>query len=215
MSTQFNLNAVARDQLGKGASRRLRHTNLVPAVVYGGTEAPQSISIAFKDLVKVLESEAFYSQVVTVNVDGKAESVILKALQRHPAKNFPMHADFLRVQANQPITVRVPLHFLNQEEATGVKQQGGVLSIIINDVEVTSLPANLPEFIEYDLAKTELGAVIHLSDLVLPENVVITQLEHGADHNNAVATISAPAGGSQEEDDAAEAAADAENDSAE
>ena len=201
MSTQFKLNAVARDQHGKGASRRLRHTNLVPAIIYGGHEAPQSISIAFKDLVKVLESEAFYAQVVIVNVDGKNESVILKALQRHPAKNFPMHADFQRVEANQPITVRVPLHFINQEEAVGVKKQGGILSIVANDVEVTTLPANLPEFIEVDLINAELGSVIHLSNLQLPEGVKATALEHGADHDNAIANIHAPAGGGAQEEE--------------
>ncbi len=207
MSTQFKLNAIARDQHGKGASRRLRHENLVPAIIYGGHQAPQSISIAFKDLVKVLESEAFYSQVVIVKVDGKNESVILKALQRHPAKNFPMHADFQRVEANQPITVRVPLHFINQEEAVGVKKQGGILSIVLNDVEVTTLPANLPEFIEVDLINAELGSVIHLSNLQLPEGVKIAALEQGADHDNAVANIHAPAGGStaqEEEVDSAE-----------
>ena len=207
MSTQFKLNAIARDQHGKGASRRLRHENLVPAIIYGGHQAPQSISIAFKDLVKVLESEAFYSQVVIVKVDGKNESVILKALQRHPAKNFPMHADFQRVEANQPITVRVPLHFINQEEAVGVKKQGGILSIVLNDVEVTTLPANLPEFIEVDLINAELGSVIHLSNLQLPEGVKFAALEQGADHDNAVANIHAPAGGStaqEEEVDSAE-----------
>ncbi len=201
MSTQFKLNAIARDQHGKGASRRLRHTNLVPAIIYGGHEAPQSIAIAFKDLVKVLESEAFYAQVVIVNVDGKNESVILKALQRHPAKNFPMHADFQRVEANQPITVRVPLHFINQEEAVGVKKQGGILSIVVNDVEVTTLPANLPEFIEVDLINAELGSVIHLSNLQLPEGVKATALEHGADHDNAIANIHAPAGGAAQEEE--------------
>ena len=201
MSTQFKLNAIARDQHGKGASRRLRHENLVPAIIYGGHQAPQSISIAFKDLVKVLESEAFYSQVVIVKVDGKNESVILKALQRHPAKNFPMHADFQRVEANQPITVRVPLHFINQEEAVGVKKQGGILSIVVNDVEVTTLPANLPEFIEVDLINAELGSVIHLSNLQLPEGVKATALEHGADHDNAIANIHAPAGGGAQEEE--------------
>ena len=201
MSTQFKLNAIARDQHGKGASRRLRHENLVPAIIYGGHQAPQSIYIAFKDLVKVLESEAFYSQVVIVKVDGKNESVILKALQRHPAKNFPMHADFQRVEANQPITVRVPLHFINQEEAVGVKKQGGILSIVLNDVEVTTLPANLPEFIEVDLINAELGSVIHLSNLQLPEGVKATALEHGADHDNAIANIHAPAGGGAQEEE--------------
>ncbi|XID75434.1 50S ribosomal protein L25/general stress protein Ctc [Alkanindiges sp. WGS2144] len=204
MSNNLNLNAVARDTQGKGASRRLRHANLVPAIVYGGAQAPQSISVAFKDLVKALENEAFYSQVISLNVDGQAQSVVLKALQRHPAKNAPMHADFLRVEADQPVTVRVPLHFINQESAIGVKQQGGVLSIITNDIEISSLPANLPQSIEVDLAQVEVGTVIHLADLQLPEGVKIVALEQGADHNAAVASIQPPAGGAAAAEESAE-----------
>jgi large subunit ribosomal protein L25 len=191
MSNNFSLNAQARDLHGKGASRRLRHESLVPAVVYGGTAAPQSISISFKDLVKVLENEAFYSHIVSLNVDGKAQSVILKALQRHPAKNFPMHADFLRVEANQAITVRVPLHYTNQESSIGVKQQGGAVSIIASEVEISTLPGNLPEFIEVDLAQVEVGTVIHLSDIKLPEGVTIPELALGASHDQAIANIHA------------------------
>lgn len=191
MSNNFSLNAQARDLHGKGASRRLRHDSLVPAVVYGGTAAPQSISISFKDLVKVLENEAFYSHIVSLNVDGKAQSVILKALQRHPAKNFPMHADFLRVEANQAITVRVPLHYTNQESSIGVKQQGGAVSIIASEVEISTLPGNLPEFIEVDLAQVEVGTVIHLSDIKLPEGVTIPELALGASHDQAIANIHA------------------------
>lgn len=191
MSNNFSLNAQARELHGKGASRRLRHTDLVPAVVYGGGAAPQSISIAFKDLVKVLENEAFYSHIVSLNVDGQAQSVILKALQRHPAKNFPMHADFLRVEANQAITVRVPLHFINQETAIGVKQQGGAVSIIASEVEISTLPGNLPEFIEVDLAQVEVGTVVHLSDIKLPEGVTIPELALGASHDQAIANIHA------------------------
>ncbi|RYY80046.1 MAG: 50S ribosomal protein L25/general stress protein Ctc [Moraxellaceae bacterium] len=202
--TDFNLNAVARDQQGKGASRRLRHANLVPAVIYGGEQAPQSISISFKDLVKVLESEAFYSHIVNLTVDGQAQQVILKALQRHPAKNFPMHADFLRVDATHTINVRVPLHFTNQENAIGVKQQGGIVSIIANEVEIITLPGNLPEFIEVDLVNVEVGTVVHLSDIKLPEGVKIAALEQGASHDNAIANIHAPAGGATKDDDAAE-----------
>lgn len=205
MSNNFSLNAVARDQEGKGASRRLRHENLVPAIIYGGSNAPQSISIPFKDLVKVLESEAFYSQVVELNVDGAKQSVILKALQRHPAKNFPMHADFLRVDAKQAITVRVPLHFINQETAIGVKQQGGAVSIIATDVEISTLPKNLPEFIEVDMANVELGSVVHLSDIQLPAGVSIPELAQGADHDHAIANIHAVHSDSDADDtDAAE-----------
>ena len=191
MSNNFSLNAQARELHGKGASRRLRHESLVPAVIYGGSSAPQSISIAFKDLVKVLENEAFYSHIVSLNVDGQAQAVILKALQRHPAKNFPMHADFLRVEANQAITVRVPLHFINQETSVGVKQQGGAVSIIASEVEISTLPGNLPEFIEVDLAQVEVGTVVHLSDIKLPEGVTIPELALGASHDQAIANIHA------------------------
>ncbi len=206
-TTDFSLNVQARDLQGKGASRRLRHTNLVPGVIYGGTAAAQSISIRLNELVKALESEAFYSHVLTLNVDGKSEQVILKALQRHPAKNTPMHADFYRIDATHDITVRVPLHFINQDTAVGVKQQGGQLSIQVNDVEVRTLPANLPEFIEVDLSTAKLDQVLHLSDIKLPKGVKLTQLSHGADsHDLPIASIHLPKG--QKADEAEETAAE-------
>lgn len=204
-TTDFSLNVQARDLQGKGASRRLRHTNLVPGVIYGGATAAQSISIRLNELVKSLESEAFYSHVLTLNVDGKSEQVILKALQRHPAKNTPMHADFYRIDATHDITVRVPLHFTNQDTAVGVKQQGGQLSITVSDVEVRTLPANLPEFIEVDLSAAVLDQVLHLSDIKLPKGVKLTQLSHGADsHDLPIASIHLPKG--QKADEAEEAA---------
>jgi large subunit ribosomal protein L25 len=187
MSNNFSLNVQGRDLQGKGASRRLRHEKLVPAVIYGGSAAAQSIAIPFKDLVKCLESEAFYSHILTLTVDGKSEQVVLKALQRHPAKNFPMHADFYRVEAGHAITMRVPLHFTNQETSVGVKKQGGVVSIIANEIEVSTMPNNLPEFIEVDM-----------SDIKLPEGVSIPALTHGADHDHAIANIHAPAGGASD-----------------
>jgi large subunit ribosomal protein L25 len=191
MSNNFSLNAQARDLQGKGASRRLRHTKLVPAVIYGGSAAAQSIAVQFKDIVKCLENEAFYSHILTLNVDGNAEQVVLKALQRHPSKGFPMHADFYRVEAGHAITMRVPLHFTNQETSVGVKQQGGAVSIIATDIEISTLPSNLPEFIEVDLSAVEVGTTIHLSDIKLPEGVTIPALAHGADHDQAVANIHA------------------------
>ena len=206
-TTDFSLNVQARDLQGKGASRRLRHTNLVPGVIYGGTAAAQSISIRLNELVKSLESEAFYSHVLTLNVDGKSEQVILKALQRHPAKNTPMHADFYRIDATHDIVVRVPLHFINQDTAVGVKQQGGQLSITVSDVEVRTLAANLPEFIEVDLSAAVLDQVVHLSDIKLPKGVKLTQLSHGADsHDLPIASIHLPKG--QKADEAEEAAAE-------
>ena len=191
MTNTFSLNAQARELQGKGASRRLRHQSQVPAVIYGGSAAAQSISIPFKDLVKALESEAFYSHILTLNVDGKAEQVILKALQRHPARNVPMHADFLRVDATHQLVTRVPLHFTNQESAIGVKQQGGAVSIIATDVEISTLPANLPEFIEVDMSAVEVGTTLHLSDIKLPAGVSIPALAQGHDHDQAIANIHA------------------------
>ena len=189
MSNNFNLTAQVRDLQGKGASRRLRHEKMVPAIIYGGHAEPQSISVQFKDLVKCLENEAFYSHILTVDVAGTVESVVLKALQRHPAKGFPMHADFYRVVAGEEITMRVPLHFINIDSSVGVKKQGGQFSIIANDVEVRTLPANLPESIDVDVAGLELGATLHLSDIKLPEGVSLTELSLGENHDLAIANI--------------------------
>jgi large subunit ribosomal protein L25 len=180
--TEFALNAEVRSDLGKGASRRLRrNANLVPAVIYGGDKAPQSISLLAKDLAKLLENEAAFSHVITLNIGNGAETVLIKALQRHPAKSFVLHADFLRVVADHKLTAHVPLHFLNQETAVGVKQGGGEISHTINEVEVSCLPKDLPEFIEVDMAKVELNQIVHLSDLKVPAGVELVALAHGND----------------------------------
>ena len=191
MTAEFALNAEARSDLGKGASRRLRrNVAMVPAVIYGGEKAPQSISLLAKELAKLLENEAAYSHVLSLNVAGSKESVLIKALQRHPAKGFVLHADFVRVVAGQKLTALVPLHFLNEETAVGVKQGGGIVSHTVSEVEVTCLPKDLPEFIEVDLAKVELGQTVHLSDLKLAKGIELVALAHGNDL--AVANIHAP-----------------------
>ncbi len=180
--TEFALNAEVRSDLGKGASRRLRrNASLVPAVIYGGEKAPQSISLLAKDLAKLLENEAAFSHILSLNVDGSNESVLIKALQRHPAKGFVLHADFQRVVAGQKLTAHVPLHFLNEATAVGVKKGGGEVSHTLVEVEVSCLPKDLPEFIEVDLAKLELGQSLHLSDLKLPKGVELVALAHGND----------------------------------
>ena len=180
--TEFALNAEVRSDLGKGASRRLRrNASLVPAVIYGGDKAPQSISLLAKDLAKLLENEAAFSHVITLNIGNSAETVLIKALQRHPAKSFVLHADFLRVVADHKLTAHVPLHFINQEIAVGVKQGGGEISHTINEVEVSCLPKDLPEFIEVDMAKVELNQIVHLSDLKVPAGVELVALAHGND----------------------------------
>ena len=197
--TEFALNANVRSDLGKGASRRLRRNeSLVPAVIYGGEKPAQSISILAKELAKLLENEAAFSHVLALSVDGTAENVVIKALQRHPAKGYVMHADFVRVVAGQKLSAHVPLHFVNEASSVGVKQQGGEVSHTISEVEVSCQPQDLPEFIEVDLAKVEIGQIVHLSDIKLPKGVELVALAHGNDL--AVANIHA----SRVKDDSAE-----------
>ena len=201
--SDFILQASVRNDLGKGASRRLRRNDaLVPAIVYGGNKEPQSISIAARELNKALENEAFYSHVIKLSVDGKKEDVLLKALQRHPAKPMVMHADFLRVVAGHEVTVHVPLHFLNEDTCVGVKKSGGVISHTMTDVEVNCLPKDLPEFIEVDMAEVDLGDIVHLSSLKLPKGVSIPALAQGADHDLPVANVHAARVAVEAEEDA-------------
>ena len=208
----FALDAQTRQDAGKGASRRLRRQGLVPAIIYGGKNKPHNISIEFKELIKHLEHEAFYSHIISLSVDGKKEDVILKDLQRHPAKAEIFHADFLRVSKDQKLTTNVPLHFINESSAKGVKVQGGVIAHSMTQLEVSCLPGNLPEFIEVDLADVELGQIVHISDLKLPAGVESVALAHGEDHDLPVAAINKPKGASSSDDDSAseEGSTDAE-----
>ena len=200
MSEDFVLDAQARDDLGKGASRRLRRLEgLVPGIVYGGSKNPVNISINHKDLVKHLENEAFYSHIISLNIAGKAEDVILKDLQRHPSKTQVLHADFLRVSKSTKLHTNVPLHFINEATSKGVKLQGGKVVHNLVQLEVSCLPANLPEFIEVDLGEMEVGQILHISDLKLPKGVTSVALSHGADHDLAVVTMLKPKGGADEE----------------
>ncbi|GLS25500.1 50S ribosomal protein L25/general stress protein Ctc [Marinibactrum halimedae] len=199
MSEDFTLNAELRSDAGKGASRRLRREeNKVPAIIYGGEKAPQNITVLQKDIIKQLENEAFYSHIITLNVGDDSEQVILKDLQRHPAKALILHADFLRVDASKLLTTKVPLHFLNEETCPGVKLQGGKVSHSVTELEVSCLPSNLPEFIEVDLAEVEVGQTIHISDLKLPSGVSSVELAH--DHDLGVVSITKPKGSSSDEE---------------
>ncbi|MBD1550903.1 50S ribosomal protein L25/general stress protein Ctc [Pseudomonas typographi] len=185
---EFTLNAEVRSDLGKGASRRLRRTAAqVPAVIYGGTQSPESISLLAKELAKLLENEAAYAHVIELNVAGQKQSVLIKALQRHPAKGHVLHADFLRVVAGQKLTANVPVHFMNQEAAV---KKGGEISHTVTELEVSCLPKDLPEFIEVDLADAEIGTIIHLSQVKAPKGVEFVALAHGNDL--AVANVHAP-----------------------
>ncbi|MCV6626666.1 MAG: 50S ribosomal protein L25/general stress protein Ctc [Cellvibrionaceae bacterium] len=193
MSDDFKLNALPRDVSGKGASRRLRRLeNKVPAIVYGGKKKPAQITVAHNELIKHLENEAFYSHIIELDIDGKSENVILKDLQRHPAKALIIHADFLRVSKTKKFKTTVPLHFINEDSCEAVKLQGGTISHKMTELEITCLPADLPEFIEVDFANVELGAVIHISDLKLPKGVESVALSHGDDHDLPVAAVNKP-----------------------
>ena len=189
MSKQYVLNAQARELQGKGASRRLRNQGLVPAVIYGAGQDAQSISLRHNELIRNLQEEAFYSQIIVVDFGDRKEQVILRDLQRHPAKPIIMHADLQRISDDQEIRVHVALHFLNEEASKGVKEQGGAVNHSMSEVEVSCLPKNLPEFIEVDMINVEKGQILHLSDLKLPEGVSLPQLALGEDHDNAIAAI--------------------------
>ncbi|TFF10205.1 50S ribosomal protein L25/general stress protein Ctc [Pseudomonas sp. BCA14] len=197
--TDFTLNAQARTDLGKGASRRLRHAANIPAVVYGGNKPAESVTILAKEIAKLFENEAAYSHVIELNVDGAKQNVIVKAMQRHPSKQFIMHADFVRVVAGQKLTAIVPVHFIGEEAPI---KKGGEISHVVNEIEVTCLPKDLPEFIEVDLSAAEIGAIIHLSDLKAPKGVEFVALAHGDD--KAVANVHAPRVAPEAEEGAAE-----------
>lgn len=195
---EFTLNAQARTDLGKGASRRLRHAANIPAVVYGGNKPAESVTILAKEIAKLFENEAAYSHVIELNVDGAKQNVIVKAMQRHPSKQFIMHADFVRVVAGQKLTAIVPVHFVGEEAPV---KKGGEISHVLNEIEVTCLPKDLPEFIEVDLSALEIGAIVHLSDLKAPKGVEFVALAHGDD--KAVANVHAPRVAPEEEEEGA------------
>ena len=187
----FALDAARRDDQGKGASRRLRREGRIPAIVYGGDEAPQAITIKHNEIIKHLEHEAFYSHVLDLNIDGKASKVILRDLHRHPFKPLVLHADFQRVSANQTLRVTVPLHFLNKDTCAGAKA-GGVVNVILTEVEVDCTADKLPEFIEVDMKDLDIGGSIHLSQIKMPAGVRVHALMLGEDHDVGVVAIHAP-----------------------
>ncbi|HAD31375.1 MULTISPECIES: 50S ribosomal protein L25/general stress protein Ctc [unclassified Methylophaga] len=181
MENLFEVQAEARTDQGKGASRRLRHAGKVPAVVYGAEKEPVSISVNHNQFIRHLAEEAFYAHILTLVIDGKKNQVVLKDLQRHPANdNKIIHADFLRVDAKHAMTMTIPLHFINEEKAVGVKA-GGLVSHLMTEVEISCLPKDLPEYIEIDVAKLAMDEAIHLSELKLPKGVTLTALTHTQD----------------------------------
>jgi large subunit ribosomal protein L25 len=197
---EFELAAQRRTELGKGANRRLRRANLVPAVVYGANKDPVSLTLSHQELQKHLQQEAFYSHILTLKIDEQPERVVLKALQRHPYRPSILHVDFQRVSETQILYKTIPLHFINEDKCIGVKQGGGVISHHLAEVEIRCLPKDLPEFIAVDLGEINLNQVIHLSNLALPVGVEIVALLAGAEHDLPVVSVHLPRGTHTEEE---------------
>ena len=216
----IEINAETRTDLGKGASRRLRHQEKLPAIVYGSGE-PLSLTIDQREMRPQVNNEVFYSSIVSLKIDGKkAEKVIVRDIQHHPFKVDVMHVDFQRIDAKKKMHIHVPLHFIGEDVAPGVKA-GGLVSHVVNEVEIECLPKDIPEFIEVDLSEMHVGDVVHLLDLKLPEGVEVLELQQGEAHEAAVVTMHvrkvveeiedvAPEAPVSEEDEAAEEGGDSE-----
>ena len=189
MSEQVNLNATNRDVEGKSSSRQLRRAGSVPAVIYGGDKDPIRISILEKDIAKAAEIPGFATQILNINISGEEQNVILKELQRHPATQRVLHADLQRVNPDTKISISVPVRFLNEDICMGVKMHGGAISRLINNIDITCLASNLPEYLEVDVADLDVGDSVFLSALNLPEGVEIPSLALGEDRDQAVVSI--------------------------
>jgi large subunit ribosomal protein L25 len=190
MRVSFTFGADPREMQGKGASRRLRHTGKVPAILYGGPLGPQAIVLDQQNLLTMIESEKFYSSIVRINIGGATQDAIIKDVQMHPARHSVVHVDLQRVVENEKIRLRLPIHFKGEAAAPGVKSQGGIVSHMRADVEVTCLPKDLPEFLEIDLSNMNLNDTLFLSDIPLPAGVLIPELGHG--RNAPVVSIHSP-----------------------
>jgi large subunit ribosomal protein L25 len=187
---KIEVNAMPRSTQGTGASRRLRGQSKVPGIVYGGEKPAEPIELDHHALFQQLRHEAFHASILTMNLDGKKDRVLLRDVQMHPWKPMILHVDFQRVSADKKIHMSVPLHFINAAIAPGVKTGGGIVSHVMNEIDIACLPDDLPEFIEVDLQNLELGHSVHLADLKIPKGVESVQLVRG--DNAVVATVQVP-----------------------
>jgi large subunit ribosomal protein L25 len=210
MSQQIEIHAELRVDVGKGASRRLRRqAEKVPGIIYGGTDDPLPLTMSSIELAKVMKQESFYSQILSVILDGKGQQALVRDLQRHPATEKVMHIDFLRISADRAIQVFVPLHFIGEDKCLGVREGGGSIIHNVTEVEVSCLPGDLPEYLEVFMALVELNQTVRLSDLAVPEGVTIVALAHGPERDVSVVSVQVPRGGLEEEEEL-EAAAEGE-----
>ena len=189
MSEQVNLNAEAREVDGKSSSRKLRNAGSVPAVIYGGETDPIKVSILEKDITKASEVPGFTTQILKITVSGEEQSVIVKELQRHPATQRVLHADLQRVNPDTKISITVPVRFINEDICIGVKTHGGAIARLINNIDISCLASNLPEYLEVDIAELDVGDSIFLSGLNLPDGVEIPSLALGEDRDQAVVSL--------------------------
>jgi large subunit ribosomal protein L25 len=198
MAISFELNAEPRTESGKGASRRLRRTGKVPAILYGAGKDPESLSLLHNELLRNLGHEAFYSHILSVKIGGNETQAILRDLQRHPSRPVVLHVDLQRVSMTEKLKTHVPLHFKGQEVAPGVKA-GGLVTHELIDVLVECLPKDLPEYIEVDISGMQVGDSIHLSELAVPAGVTLVELARGEGHDTAVVSIHAKRGAEEAE----------------
>ena len=202
MSERISLAAELRSDVGKGASRRLRRNGeKVPAIIYGAEAEPQNLTLSVNELTKAMQNEEFFSQILSVVVDGNAQEAVVRDMQRNPANERVLHIDFQRVSADRPVRLSIPVHFINEENCVGVKIGGGNIAHNLIEVEVSGLPATLPSFIEVDMENVEAGNSVRLSDLVLPEGVSVVALSYGADRDIPVASVIARRGGASAADE--------------
>ena len=188
MSDNFNLIAELREDQGKGASRRLRREGKVPAIIYGAGRPPRMLAFDHNKVLQELEHESFYSSILNIKVGDKSQAAVVKDIQRHPSKPLILHMDFQRIVEGEAIRMNVPLHYIGEEKAPGVRE-GGVVSHLMTDIEVSCLPKDLPEYFEVDVSNLGLNEMLHVSDIPLPAGVEIPELAQGPEHDHAIVSI--------------------------
>lgn len=191
MTSSIVINATPRADVGKGASRRLRRNNGVPAILYGAKKEAQSLLLQHHEIIKVLENEQIYTQLFNLNIDGKMHSVRLRDIQRHAYKPKILHMDFQRITGTERLHVKIPLHFINEENSPAVKE-GAIIAHQIKEVEIICPALHIPAFLEVDLSNLAVDQIVHLSDLKLPADAVIVALTHGESHNLPIAAAHMP-----------------------
>ncbi|MEE8056007.1 MAG: 50S ribosomal protein L25/general stress protein Ctc [Gammaproteobacteria bacterium] len=192
MMSQFELNAELREIVGKGASRRLRRAGRIPAIIYGASDEPIPVALYHDQITQQLAHEAFYSSIMTLKIGDRVEQVVLKDLQRHPSKPQILHMDLQRVQMDEKLTMRVPLHFVNESTSPGVKEERGIVTHLMTDLEVMCLPKDLPEYMDVECGALRVGDTVTLGDIKIPDGVEIMALSNEGGHSRPVVAVQPP-----------------------